>query len=54
MGLEMFVYGGQRKLDKYQKKGEKVHDFLEYHPNFPRTGNVPYTGILLQMNCKMQ
>ena len=45
MGLETFVYGGQpKKLDKYQWRGEKVHDFLEYHPNFPRTSHVPYTG----------
>lgn len=44
MGLEMFVYGGQKQLDKYQDKGEKVHDFLEYTPNFPRTSVVPYTG----------
>jgi hypothetical protein len=49
MGLEMFVYGGPKKLNKYQDgkndwRDEKVHDFLEYHPNFPRTGPVPYTG----------
>ena len=51
MGLEMFVYGGQKELDQYQKKGEKkkgekkkVHDFLKYFTGFPRTGFVPYNG----------
>lgn len=44
MGLEMFVYGGQKDLDKYQTQGEKVHKFLEYTPNFPRTSVVPYEG----------
>ena len=31
-------------LPPYQTKGEKVHDFLEYTPDFPRTSVVPYTG----------
>tara|TARA_R110001592_G_scaffold311_4_gene1844 strand:+ start:32331 stop:35576 length:3246 start_codon:yes stop_codon:yes gene_type:complete len=44
MGLEMFVYGGQKDLDKYQTQGEKVHKFLEYTPDFPRTSVVPYKG----------
>ena len=36
--------GGQ--LPGYQTTGEKkkVHDFLEYHSNYPRTFDVPYTG----------